>query len=98
MTYVIDGVPISDQLTGAFGNSVDSSVVQSIELFTGNIPAEFGNKVSGVAVVTTRTGLGTVKNFLEVPRSSPAGLTRSAASPNFRRQREVGILRVRSML
>ncbi len=63
MTYVIDGVPISDQLTGAFGNSVDSSVVQSIELFTGNIPAEFGNKVSGVAVVTTRTGLGTGEKF-----------------------------------
>ena len=63
MTYVIDGVPVSDQLTGAFGNSIDSSVVQAIELFTGNIPAEFGNKVSGVAVVTTRTGVGNGEKF-----------------------------------
>ncbi len=63
MTYVIDGMAVSDQLTGAFGNSIDASVVQSIELFTGNIPAEFGAKVSGVAVITTRTGLGSGRRF-----------------------------------
>ncbi|HYP14995.1 MAG TPA: TonB-dependent receptor, partial [Bryobacteraceae bacterium] len=59
MTFVIDGMPISDQLTGAFANSVDPSMVQTVELFTGDIPAEFGNKVSGVAVITTRSGMGT---------------------------------------
>jgi hypothetical protein len=63
MTYVIDGMPISDQLTGAFGNGVDSSIVQAIELFTGDIPAEFGSKVSGVANITTRTGLNSDRRF-----------------------------------
>jgi outer membrane cobalamin receptor len=58
MTYVIDGMPISDQLTGAFANAVDPTIVQSIELFTGDIPAEYGNKISGVANITTRTGMG----------------------------------------
>ncbi len=57
MTFVVDGMPISDQLTGAFANAVDPSVVESVELYTGNVPAEFGNKVSGVAVVTTQSGL-----------------------------------------
>ena len=59
MTFVIDGLPISDQLTGAFANAVDPSIVQTVELFTGNIPAEYGNKVSAVAQVTTKSGLGT---------------------------------------
>jgi hypothetical protein len=59
MTYVIDGMPISDQLTGAFANAVDPTIVQNIELFTGDVPAEYGNKVSGVANITTRTGMGT---------------------------------------
>ena len=63
MTYVIDGMPISDQLTGAFGNGVESSIVQSIELFTGDIPAEYGSKVSGVAVITTRSGLNSGRRF-----------------------------------
>jgi hypothetical protein len=58
MTYVIDGMPVSDQLTGAFANAVDPSIVQTIELFTGNVPAEYGSKVSGVAVITTRSGMG----------------------------------------
>jgi hypothetical protein len=63
MTYVIDGMPISDQLTGAFGNGVDSSIVQNIELFTGDIPAEYGSKVSGVANITTRSGLNSNRTF-----------------------------------
>jgi hypothetical protein len=58
MTFVVDGLPISDQLTGAFANALDTGIVQNVELMTGNIPAEFGSKVSGVAVVTTRSGLG----------------------------------------
>ena len=59
MTFVVDGLPISDQLTGAFANSLDVAVVQTAELLTGNIPAEFGSKVSGVAVVNSRSGSGT---------------------------------------
>jgi len=58
MTYVIDGMPITDQLTGAFSNAVDPSIAQTIELFTGDVPVEYGSKVSGVANITTRTGMG----------------------------------------
>jgi len=58
MTYLVDGLPISDQLTGAFANALDAGIVQNLELMTSNIPAEFGGKVSGVAVVTSRSGLG----------------------------------------
>ena len=63
MTFVIDGMPISDQLTGAFANAVDPNIVQTVELFTGNVPVEYGAKVSGVANITTKSGLGTGKSF-----------------------------------
>lgn len=63
MTFVIDGMPVSDQLTGAFANAVDPNIVQTVELFTGNVPAEYGNKVSAVANVTTRSGMGTARRF-----------------------------------
>src|SRR5688572_7142353 len=58
MTFVVDGLAISDQLTGAFANALDAGVVQRVELVTGNVPAEFGAKVSGVALITSRSGLG----------------------------------------
>ena len=63
MSFIVDGLPISDQLTGAFANALDTTMVQNVELMTGNIPAEFGAKVSGVAVVTTRSGLGLQRGF-----------------------------------
>ena len=63
MTFVVDGLPISDQLTGAFANALDVGVVQTAELVIGNIPAEFGSKVSGVAVLNSRSGLGTGRAF-----------------------------------
>ena len=56
MTYVIDGMPISDQFSGQFATSIDPNLVQTLELFTGNIPPEYGGKVSGVANVTTKSG------------------------------------------
>ncbi|MCS7026803.1 MAG: TonB-dependent receptor [Bryobacteraceae bacterium] len=63
MTFVVDGMPISDQLTGAFANAVDPNIVQTVELYTGNIPAEYGSKVAAVANVTTRSGLGSGRSF-----------------------------------
>jgi hypothetical protein len=63
MTFVIDGMPISDQLTGSFAGALDPGIVDTMELYTGNIPPEFGSKVSGVASITTRSGLGTGRAF-----------------------------------
>lgn len=56
LTYVVDGMPISDQFSGQFATSIDPNLVQTLELFTGNIPPEYGSKISGVVNVTTRSG------------------------------------------
>lgn len=56
MSYVIDGMPISDQFSGQFATSIDLNLVQTLELFTGDIPAEYGSKISAVANITTRSG------------------------------------------
>ncbi len=63
MTFVVDGMPISDQLGGAFANAIDPALVETLELYTGNIPAEYGNKVSAVAQITTRSGMGLGRKF-----------------------------------
>jgi hypothetical protein len=73
MTFVIDGLAISDQLTGAFANALDAGVVQNVELMTGNIPAEFGSKVSGVAVITSRSGYGLNRRMAGDVMMSAAG-------------------------
>lgn len=57
-SFVIDGQPISDQQSKVFSTQLPASAVQSMELTTGTPDAEFGDKTSLVAQVTTRSGLG----------------------------------------
>lgn len=64
MTFVVDGMPISDQLNGAFANTLDPSVAQTVELFTGNISAEYFGKTGAVANITTRSGLGSGRRLM----------------------------------
>ncbi len=80
MTFVVDGLAISDQLTGAFANSLDVAVVQTAEVLTGNIPAEFGSKVSGVAILNSRSGLGTGRPFAGSASASIGGFSTGQGS------------------
>jgi hypothetical protein len=56
--FYLDGQPITDQQSKVFSNQIPSDAVQSMEIISGAPPAEFGEKTSLVAVVTTRSGQG----------------------------------------
>lgn len=73
LSFIIDGMPVTDQLTGAFANSVDPNIVQNVEIFTGNIPAEFGAKIAAVVNVNTKSGIGTGRKFSGSTSLSAAG-------------------------
>ncbi len=55
---VIDGQPIGDQVGITFSNSLNPDIAEGIEIITGGIPAEYGEKANGVINLTTRSGLG----------------------------------------
>jgi hypothetical protein len=69
VSFVIDGQPISDQQSKVFSTQLPLSAVQSMEMTTGSPDAEFGDKTSLVAAITTRSGLGSGKVFGEVDSS-----------------------------
>jgi len=69
VTFVIDGQPISDQQSKVFSTQLPTSALQSMELITGSPNAEFGDKTSLVAQVTTRSGLGSGRVFGDVGAS-----------------------------
>ena len=66
MTYVVDGIPVSDQLHATFSNSLDPSQVESMEVITGGISAEYGGK----PVVVVNVGVDRY-TFGKVERISP---------------------------
>lgn len=55
--YVVDGIPVTDNLSAIFSTSLDSRTMRTVEVLTGGIPAEFGDKLAGVINVNTRSGL-----------------------------------------
>ena len=55
--YVIDGIPVTDNLSAIFSTSLDARTMRTVEVLTGGIPAEFGDKLAGIINVNTRSGL-----------------------------------------
>ena len=62
-TMVIDGQPISDQQSKVFSTSLPTSAIQSMEVNTGTPTADYGDKSSLIANITTRSALGTNRFF-----------------------------------
>lgn len=55
LTYRINGVLLPEGLNG-FGQELDTRIIQSVDLLTGTLPAQFGFRTAGVVDVTTKTG------------------------------------------
>ncbi len=56
--YVVDGVPLPGGLAGQFADVLPTRLVQSVRLFTGGLPVEYGPNAGGVIDVATRQGTG----------------------------------------
>src|SRR6185312_10266142 len=63
VSFVVDGQPISDQQSKVFSTQLPTSAIQSMQLITSSPSAEFGDKTSLVDQITTRSGLGAMKQF-----------------------------------
>lgn len=57
-TYVVDGMPISDQQSKGFSPQLPANAFQSMEMISGAPNAEYGDKTGLVVNAVTRTGLG----------------------------------------
>ena len=51
--FVMDGVPLMDNRSPSFGTQIEADDVQSLSIYTANIPAEYGRKLGGVIEVVT---------------------------------------------
>jgi len=51
--FVIDGIPFTDNRSPSFGPEIEADDVQSMSIYTGGIPAEYGRKMGGIIEVNT---------------------------------------------
>ncbi len=55
--YVLDGIPITDRIDAVSASSFDTDTINSLQVITGNIPAEFGGRNGGVVIVQPKSGI-----------------------------------------
>ena len=54
--YMLEGIPIVEPVTNGFGTNLVTIGLSKMQLYTGGIPAEFGNCLSGVINEIKKTG------------------------------------------
>ncbi|MEO6965638.1 MAG: TonB-dependent receptor [Acidobacteriaceae bacterium] len=52
--FMIDGIPLTDNRSPSFGPVIEADDVQSINIYTAGIPAEYGRKMGGVIEINTQ--------------------------------------------
>lgn len=56
--YVVDGVPMADRIDVVSGNTFDTETIRSLNVMTGNIPAEFGGRSGAVVAIQSKSVIG----------------------------------------
>jgi len=54
--YQIDGIPIPDSVGNLFAQAIPVRLIDSVEILSGGLPAEFGNRLGAVVNIASRSG------------------------------------------
>lgn len=76
--YQIDGIPIPDSVGNLFAQSLPVRLIESLEVITGGMPAEFGNRLAAVVNINTRRGGNTIDGLAQLRYGSFQTLESSA--------------------
>jgi hypothetical protein len=81
-SYYLDGAPLPSNVSGSFSDLINPKSIQSLRVFTGGFPAEFGGQLAAIFDVTAKAG----------QTGAPGGYLQQAASTygTFQTNAQVG--------
>ncbi|HZU28497.1 MAG TPA: TonB-dependent receptor [Bryobacteraceae bacterium] len=77
--FIVDGMPITENRSSAFGPSFDPSDIRSMDILTAGYPAEYGRKLGGVVQIDTAAANPGLHGEAELDGGSFATVEGSAA-------------------
>lgn len=81
--YLIDGLPVQDVIRGGLGTEIPKSAILQLSIKTGGFDAEYGNALSGVVNVITRTGGNDQQFYVRADKDNLFGGTQVSKTNNF---------------
>ncbi|HEY8322610.1 MAG TPA: TonB-dependent receptor [Candidatus Baltobacteraceae bacterium] len=70
IAYVVDGVPVPQELSRVLGTEFDPTNVSYAEVIEGAFPAQYGDRFAAVVNLATRSGSGSAGSSLEAAGAS----------------------------
>ncbi|MBV9973572.1 MAG: carboxypeptidase regulatory-like domain-containing protein, partial [Candidatus Eremiobacteraeota bacterium] len=81
INYIVDGVPIPQELNRAIGSEFDLHDVSFIEVIEGAYPAQYGERFASIININTRSDIGTSNHW--TAEISAGSFTTAKSSLNF---------------
>ncbi|MDP1677865.1 MAG: TonB-dependent receptor [Bacteroidota bacterium] len=70
VVYLIDGLPVQDLISGGLGMNLPKTAISNMTLYTGGFEAEYGNALSGIVNVVTKSGDNEFNEGLRIERDN----------------------------
>ncbi len=83
VAYLIDGLPVQDALSGTFKASLPNSSVLALSVYTGGFEPEYGNALSGVVNIVTKTGTNDHRFIARAAKDNLFGGTQVSKTNEF---------------
>jgi len=78
--YLVDGLPVRDILSGELSVSLPKSSITGMSITTGGFEPEYGNALSGIVNIVTKTGANTPRIFIRADKDDLYGTQVSKAT------------------
>jgi len=64
-SYYLDGAPLPSNVSGSFSDLINPKDIQTLRIYTGGFPAEYGGQLAAIFDVTAKAGAGKPAGFVQ---------------------------------
>jgi outer membrane receptor for ferrienterochelin and colicin len=83
VVYLVDGLPVQDVISGGTSTNLPNSSIVGVSIYTGGFEPEYGNALSGVVNIVTKTGTNDHRFSLRADKDNLFGGTQNSRTNEF---------------